>query len=135
MTRGFFIGAIAGLACALLATPALAFDLNSFRSQHGLPRLKATAALSAKARAHAADMARRQSIDHNGFYERMRGVVGSFAAENVGVGCPTADCVFKLWAESPGHRANMLDANITRYGLASVMGKDGRRYWVLEMGN
>ena len=124
-----------GLAlAAIVATPgpSLALDLNSFRAQHGLHRLAASAALTAKARAHAADMARRRSMDHAGFYERMRGT-GSFAAENVAAGCPTADCVFKLWAESSGHRANMLNASVTHYGLASAKGADGQRYWALEL--
>src|SRR5512139_2299463 len=100
MTRGLLALAITALACAALAAPALALDLNSFRAQHGLKRLTASAALNAKARAHAADMARRGSLDHAGFYTRMRGT-GSFAAENVAAGCGSADCVFKLWADSP----------------------------------
>jgi len=125
--------ALAGAAFALLATPALALDLNSFRAQHGMPKLSVSAALSAKARAHAADMARRRSMDHAGFYERMRGSAN--AAENVAAGCPTSDCVFKMWADSSGHRANMLNGSVTRYGLASARGQDGQRYWVLELGN
>lgn len=120
--------------CALLASPAPALDLNSFRAQNGLPRLSESPVLSAKARAHAADMARRRSMDHNGFTERMRGA-RSAAAENVAAGCPTADCVFKIWAGSSGHRANMLNASVTHYGLASAKGADGMRYWVLELGN
>lgn len=132
IARAIFAVAVASFAWV---SPASALDLNSFRAQHALPRLAASGALTAKARAHAADMARRQSMDHNGFTERMRGVVGSFAAENVGVGCPTADCVFKLWADSPGHRANMLNGVVTHYGLASAKGADGRHYWALELAN
>lgn len=130
---GFYPGLLATAACVLLATPASALDLNSFRAQNGMPRLTASGALMAKARAHAADMARRQSMDHNGFYGRMRG--SRAAAENVAAGCPTADCVFKIWAESSGHRANMLNGSVTHYGLASAKGSDGQRYWVLELGN
>jgi uncharacterized protein YkwD len=133
MKRRRFTVALAGAAFAALMTSASALDLNSFRAQNGLPRLSVSAALSAKARAHAADMARRQSMDHNGFYERMRG--SRSAAENVAAGCPTADCVFKIWAESSGHRANMLNGSVTHYGLASARGADGQRYWVLELGN
>jgi uncharacterized protein YkwD len=29
----------------------------------------------------------------------------------------------------------MLNASFTHYGLASVKGGDGMRYWVLELGN
>ena len=125
---------LAFAACALITTPASALDLNSFRAQHGLHRLSASGALNAKARAHAADMARRRSMDHDGFSARTRGVHAA-AAENVGVGCPTAACLFRMWAESSGHRANMLNARVTRYGFASARGGDGQRYWVLELGN
>jgi Cysteine-rich secretory protein family len=125
------------LALALLAataSPAAALDVNSFRAQHGLKRLAVSGVLSAKARAHAADMARRRSMDHDGFIARMGGV-GPMAAENVGVGCASAECVYKLWAESSGHRANMLMAGLTHYGLGSATGSDGRRYWALELAN
>jgi hypothetical protein len=29
----------------------------------------------------------------------------------------------------------MLNTSVTRYGLASARGKDGLRYWVLELSN
>jgi len=126
------VALIALCAPALLsATPVRALDLNAFRAQHGLPRLASSGALAAKARAHAADMARRRSMDHAGFHERMRG--HRAAAENVAAGCPSADCAYKMWAESSGHRANMLHASVTHYGLASAKGGDGMRYWVLEL--
>ena len=97
----FYLCLLVIAACVLLTSAASALDLNSFRAQNGMPRLSASGALMAKARAHATDMARRQSMDHNGFTERMRG--SRAAAENVAAGCPTADCVFKIWAESSGH--------------------------------
>ncbi len=128
------VRSLAVLALVALATPALALDLNSFRRAHGLKPLTPSAALAAKARAHSADMARRRSMDHDGFMARMRGV-GAFAAENVAAGCPTADCAFKMWAESSGHRANMLNGSLTHYGLASAKGADGQRYWTLELAN
>src|SRR6185295_17568370 len=33
------------------------------------------------------------------------------------------------------HRANMLRRDVTSYGIASAVGGNGRRYWVLELGN
>jgi uncharacterized protein YkwD len=121
------------VAAALAATPAWALDLNSFRAQNGLPAMTSTAALSRLAQGHAADLARRQAMDHNGFQERM----GRFntAAENVAYGCDSADCVFQMWAGSPGHRANMLRGDIRHYGLASAKAANGQRYWVLELSN
>ena len=118
--------------CVSHAAPAVALDLNSFRRANGLKPLAASAVLSARAREHAADMARRGSMDHAGFYARLRGV-GPFAAENVATGCPTADCAYKMWTESSGHRANMLNSHVTHYGLASAKSADGQRYWALEL--
>lgn len=120
-------------ALALAAAPAVALDLNSFRAQNGLPAMSSTAVLSSLAKAHADDLARRQAMDHNGFQERMRGF--NTAAENVAYGCDTADCVFQMWAGSPGHRANMLRGDIKHYGLASAKAANGQRYWVLELSN
>ena len=57
------------------------------------------------------------------------------AAENVGFGCETEDCVIRMWSRSGRHRANMLRRDITSYGIASAVGRNGRRYWVLELGN
>ena len=124
-----------GLA-AVLATlsPLRALDLNSFRAQHHLPALSASAQLSGVAYSHAHDMARRKSLDHNGFRQRMS-FVRSAAAENVAFGCDTETCVFQMWAKSSGHRANMLRRDVTSYGIASATAEGGRRYWVLELGN
>ncbi|HMJ40907.1 MAG TPA: CAP domain-containing protein [Pseudolabrys sp.] len=119
-------------AAALAATSAFALDINSFRAQHKLPRLSSSGMLSAAAHSHARDMASRNHLDHNGFRERM---VGSRGAENVAYGCADADCAYRMWAKSAGHRRNMLMKGITSYGIASATADNGRRYWVLELGN
>jgi hypothetical protein len=108
-----------------------ALDLNAFRRAHHLPPLHQSAALNSAARRHAADMARRNSLDHDGFYQRMDGY--SRAAENVAYGCSNADCAYRLWAKPSGHRRNMLMAGLTHYGLASARAANGRVYWVLEL--
>jgi uncharacterized protein YkwD len=122
------------LPAALIATPARALDLNGFRAQHGRPPLSASAQLMGIAAAHAADMARRRSLDHRGFRARIA-TVATTAAENVAYGCASEDCVIRMWARSPGHRRNMLMGGISSYGLASADDARGRRYWVLELGN
>ena len=127
-----YLLAIAALAC--LATPASALDLNSFRAEHRLPPLSASIALSGEAYATAHDLANRNHLDHNAFRARMR-TLASTAAENVLWGCETEDCAFRIWAKSPGHRRNMLMKGVSSYGLASATAADGRRYWVLELGN
>lgn len=124
---------LAVAAAAAIATPALALDLNSFRRANGLPGVSQSATLDSLARAHAADLARRQSLDHDGFDARMDKVSWSTAAENVLYGCADATCAFQLWANSSEHRANMLLPAVTQYGLGSARASNGQVYWVLEL--
>ena len=126
--------ALAGLAAAVLATPASALDLNGFRAQHGRAPLSASSRLAAAAYEHAHHLAARKQLDHNGFRQRL-GAVASTAAENVAFGCETQDCVIRMWAKSGGHRRNMLMAGVSSYGIASATADNGRKYWVLELGN
>lgn len=124
-----------GLTAALaVASPSHALDLNTFRRQHKLPPLSVSAQLSGAAYSHAHDLARRGRLDHANFRRRMDGIA-STAAENVAYGCEDAPCAFRMWAKSAGHRRNMLMKGITHYGLASATGANGRKYWVLELGN
>jgi uncharacterized protein YkwD len=115
-------------------TTAVALDLNSFRAQHGLRPLSASGALAGAASSHAHNLAARQRLDHTGFRQRVS-VANGTAAENVAFGCATEDCVIRMWSRSSRHRANMLRRDVTLYGLASADGGNGRRYWVLELGN
>ena len=126
------------LAAALLTcatTSAFALDVNSFRAQHRLPPLAHSAALAGAAYEHAHHLARRGALDHSGFKQRVGALVSGMAAENVSFGCEDQDCAIRQWARSAGHRANMLLKGITSYGIASARGDNGRRYWVLELGN
>jgi hypothetical protein len=99
-----------GFICSCV--PASALELNSFRRANYFPRC--TGALRSTARRHqAANRARRNSLDHDGFYQRMDG--DTRAAENVAMiacerpsakpvvtfadracGCADADCAFQL---------------------------------------
>jgi Cysteine-rich secretory protein family len=86
--------------------------------------------LYALAQQHAYDMARRNSLDHAGFM-KSRGPAGA-VAENVAVGCADEACARKAWMNSPHHRANMMLGGC--HAIASAVGKNGRRYWVMEIG-
>ena len=121
-------------AATLVATPAAALDLNSFRAQHKLPPLAMSSTLAGLAASHAQDMASRRRLDHKNFRRRLA-VHASAAAENVAFGCATEDCVFRMWSRSAGHRRNMLLHGVSAYGLASAVAANGRRYWVLELGS
>ena len=126
-----FLAALPLLALAV-ATPSLALDLNSYRAQHGLKPLRASASLAAYAHAHAYAMAARGSLDHDGFVSHAMNSPGAVFAENVLWGCASMDCAIRKWAESPGHRANMLRGDLDHYGIASAA-SGGRRFWVMEL--
>ena len=115
-----------------LGTPETATTLNGFRASNGRSELRSDIALTAMASSHAADMARRDSLDHNGFKEQ-RGPRGA-RAENVAYGCKDSPCVIQQWVNSSGHRANMLRTDISKYGLGSAVSASGKKYWALELG-
>ena len=87
-------------------------------------------ALYGLAQQHANDMARRNSLDHAGFMTH-RGPAGA-VAENVAVGCDSEACARQMWMKSPRHRANMAIGGCQ--AIASAVGKNGRRYWAMEIG-
>ncbi len=141
MTRRLSVPAVAALALVALAgcgglgltgKPETARSLNAFRATHGLTALRIDPQLTAMAQAHAADMARRDTLDHAGFAER-RGPAGA-RAENVAYGCTDTPCVINMWINSAGHRRNMLRNDVARYGLASARSASGKTYWALEVG-
>jgi hypothetical protein len=96
----------------------------------GVAQAASCSALYAMALEHARDMARRDSLDHAGFF-RYRGPYGAMA-ENVAVGCATESCARDVWMKSPPHRANMMLGGCQ--AIASAVSKSGRRYWAMEIG-
>jgi uncharacterized protein YkwD len=120
------------LAVSFAAVPADALDLNGLRAASRRPPLRLDGALAAMAASHAADLARRDRLDHAGF-KTERGPGGA-RAENVAYGCPDQACTIRQWSRSARHRANMLRADVHGYGIASAVSSSGRRYWVLVVG-
>jgi uncharacterized protein YkwD len=121
---------------AWLSSPAGAEDattMNTFRAAHGRKTLHYDSSLAMLAGFHAADMARRETLDHAGFMQS-RGPAGA-RAENVAYGCADAACAIRMWIHSSHHRANMLLRDVSSYGLASAVSATGRRYWALELGH
>lgn len=121
-----------GTFSSITGAPETATSLNGFRASHGLGQLDTDSALTALASEHAADMARRDSLDHDGFMTR-RGPRGA-RAENVAYGCKDSPCVIQQWVNSSGHRKNMLIPGLRRYGLASATSSSGKKYWTLLVG-
>jgi uncharacterized protein YkwD len=106
---------------------------NSFRAEHGLSALSRSSALDEAARAHVADLLRRNYFAHEspeGFSSEHRvgllarrfiGAAGENIAMQEGGEAPPGPAEFaKMWRDSPGHRANMLRATYTHVGFGAV---------------
>ncbi len=108
---------------------------NAERNHHGLAALRWDDALYRAADAHAQEMAARRSISHQYAGEaelsaRARGVGARFSkiSENVAES-PDAVTMQDAWMHSPGHRANLLDAEADSVGIR-VIRRNGELYAV-----
>jgi uncharacterized protein YkwD len=106
---------------AALAVSLLAVSANASAS---------CAAMKILAQEHSRDMARRNSMDHDGFFERR--VPRGARAENVMAGVKTEREAIAAWRASWGHAANMALPGCK--GLAHACNKEGRCFWTMEIG-
>jgi uncharacterized protein YkwD len=116
--------------------------LARIRAEHGLPALVSDSRLEKAALKQSGYMAASARMTHDtgwgkDFSTRMKkdGIDG-VAAENLARGRMDLNRLFKMWMNSSGHRKNMLDPRLTRFGLASAPAKKGsdERYWTLVVG-
>jgi uncharacterized protein YkwD len=106
---------------AALAACLLAADASAFAS---------CTTMKALAQEHSNDMARRNSMDHDGFFERR--VPRGARAENVMAGVKTEREAIAAWRASPSHAANMALPGCK--GIAHACNKAGRCFWTMEIG-
>ena len=120
---------------------------NNFRRQNGLSALTANPLLNAAAQTQSQNMALQDYFDHTapdgstpGQRVTAAGYQWSRVAENIGAGYNTADAVVQGWINSPGHRANMLDPNVTEIGVGYYFhpndtgNENWNYYWTQEFG-
>lgn len=116
---------------------------NNARAQNGLPALASNARLMEAARLHAEQMAAHQRLDHTisgaqypTLQSRLQAVGYNYSntAENVAWNQSTPQSVVNTWMNSSGHRANILDRNITEMGAAMVRSSKGEPYWIQVFG-
>lgn len=107
--------------------------LNRYRADNGLGPVRADGELTAAAQAYARDMASNGYFAHRGrdgsnagLRATRAGCSWRAAAENLALGQTSEGQVLQGWADSAGHRRNLLARQYTRYGL----GRAGT-YWVL----
>ncbi len=104
--------------------------VNQERQKLGLKDLKLDSLLSKVATEKARDM------DENNYFSHTSPTYGSpfdmmasygvsyrYAGENIASGYTSAEAVMKGWMNSPGHRANIVNANFTKLGVGKVNGQ------------
>jgi len=104
---------------------------NNERAQRSLPAFLWDESLAAAARKHANRMAFYNVIEHQlsgepDLKERLTeaGARFSMIAENIALG-PNSETIHAGWMNSPGHRRNILNPNLTAVGIAAVRGSGG----------
>ena len=105
-------------------------SVNAERASRGLPRLRVVNDLRSAARSHSIVMADQNRLHHNPNLGSDSGTNWRRVAENVGVG-GSVPTLHQALMNSSGHRANILDANVTEIGVG-VEVRSGR-IWVTQM--
>ncbi|HKY32862.1 MAG TPA: CAP domain-containing protein [Candidatus Polarisedimenticolia bacterium] len=113
--------------------------VNGERSRKGIPPLVWHPVLAEMARRHAEDMreagriSHRSSRDGSGYNERLArsGLKASAGAENVAF-APDVERAHRGLMESPGHRANILDRDLTAVGIGIVRDEDNDAVYVAQ---
>lgn len=109
---------------------------NAERTKAGLAPFKTDDKLMAAAREKSQDMQSKNYFSHTSPtfgspFDRMKalGITYKSAGENIAQGQRTPQEVVKAWMDSPGHRANILNAKFTHIGVGYV--KSGN-YWTQQ---
>ena len=107
--------------------------VNAERAKYGLAALKEDALLTRTARMKSQDMRDKGYFDHNSptygtpfQLMKSQGVTYRTAGENIAMGYRTPEAVVTAWMNSPGHRANILNASYTKLGVGYVASGN---YW------
>lgn len=98
--------------------------MNDHRASVGCGPLTWNFEVAAVAQEHSEDMAARDFFAHtnpdgDSPFDRMQaaGVDFSRAAENIAWGYPTPEAVLAGWLDSPGHRNNIENCDLTEHGV------------------
>lgn len=142
---------VLALILCLTTTPALACEVpgnlsvlrgellgqtNAERASAGLPPLRADARLTEAAQIQACRMADRERLTHRGSWfaglgRRLRREDYPYATavENIGEGHRDTPEIIRGWMESPSHRVNMLNPQVTEAGYGVARAENGRLHW------
>jgi hypothetical protein len=114
---------------------------NAERARHRLGLLTLDPGLARAAQQHSEDMVRRAFFAHenpDGAQVWDRALAAGYryrkVAENIAAGQRTAKEVVRGWMDSPGHRANILDGELTQIGVGRAEGGSYGVYWTQVFG-
>ncbi|BAZ47271.1 hypothetical protein NIES4102_43170 (plasmid) [Chondrocystis sp. NIES-4102] len=98
--------------------------INLERTRADLDPLQIDSQLSQAAQIHSESMANDDFFSHSGIdgsspFDRIQdtGYQYTTAAENIAAGYQTLEAVVRAWMGSAGHRANILNSNLTEIGV------------------
>jgi uncharacterized protein YkwD len=101
--------------------------MNSFRAEHGLPKLRTQRGFARAADVHSAKMLRENRLAHDQYSKRVRRYVRRVArvGENIAwmKRCSPA-AIVNMWSKSPAHRHVLLSRSFRRVGVAKRASAD-----------
>ena len=95
-------------------------QINLYRRDNGLNPLRFDAQLIHLAQKHSFTMSRQKMVGHSNFNERFERSGSRLCVENVGSNSSNPLKQFDGWRNSSGHDQNMLNAEITKAGIAEI---------------
>ncbi len=128
--------------------------VNEERKKRSLKPLAWDEKLAYAARYHASDMIKDQYFKHESYdrnykklkkigltFDRLRKFTGTTytgLSENIGAGQTSAKEMVKVWMNSSGHRANILDEKAKFIGVGYIYSEEDpeemQHYWVMDAG-
>lgn len=108
---------------------------NRRRANRGLPPLEESSCATGFAERHTAWMVETGTLAHASLSALSDRCGGSGAAENVATFAGRdldASTVLKAWMDSPSHRANILDPDLDRLGVAVAYDSAGGRWYATQ---
>jgi uncharacterized protein YkwD len=118
--------------------------INQYRQQNGVAPLSIDTSLQQAAEWMSRDMGENNYFSHTDSLGRDPFVrmcdfgycYNTWKGENLAAGASSAESVFNLWKDSPGHNSNMLNGNYRVMGIARVHTPDSNFgwYWTNDFG-
>jgi uncharacterized protein YkwD len=134
--KTFSLSVILAIAATLARADDMAEMISRYRREHGLSTVKTDPQLTAIAERQAKAMAASGIMDHSvagSFSSRVSSVNANRAAENIAAGTKTWAETFRMWQNSPGHNANLLQARADSVGVAVARNENTRykTFWAM----